>query len=90
MTGITFPYYVGGVFAAAIVRNLADAKGYELAMPHINLIGNSALNLFLALSLMSLQIWALFNLAIPMMIILLGQTVLMVSFAYFAVLYQLH
>ncbi|ELV8552943.1 sodium/glutamate symporter [Vibrio fluvialis] len=84
-TGITFPYYVGGVFAAAIVRNIADARSYEIAMPHINLIGNSALNLFLALSLMGLKIWALFDLAIPMMIILLGQLVLMASFAYFVI-----
>ena len=84
-TGITFPYYVGGVFAAAIVRNIADARGYEIAMPHINLIGNSALNLFLALSLMGLQIWKLFDLAVPMMIILLGQLVLMACFAYFVI-----
>ncbi|WED25464.1 sodium/glutamate symporter [Vibrio sp. DW001] len=84
-TGITFPYYVGGVFAAAIVRNVADARGYEIAMPHINLIGNSALNLFLALSLMGLQIWKLFDLAVPMMIILLGQLILMACFAYFVI-----
>jgi ESS family glutamate:Na+ symporter len=56
-TGITFPYYVGGVFAAAIVRNVADANGFKLRMKELNGIGNTSLSLFLALSLMSLKVW---------------------------------
>ena len=84
-TGITFPYYVGGVFAAAIVRNVCDARGYKLRMPEIDVIGNVALNLFLALTLMSLKIWELFNLATPMIVVLLCQAALMAIFAYFVV-----
>lgn len=82
-TGITFPYYVGGVFAAAIVRNLCDVKQYKLKMSHIDLVGNISLSLFLVLTIMSLKIWQLFDLAIPMVVVLVSQMILMVLFAYF-------
>jgi len=84
-TGIKFPYYVGGVFAAAIVRNVSDAGLFKLRTQEIDGIGNAALGLFLALSLMNLKIWELFNLAIPMLIILAVQTIVLGLFAYFVV-----
>ncbi len=84
-TGIQFPYYVGGVFAAAIVRNVADAGRLKIRVAEIDKIGNVALGLFLALSLMNLKIWELFNLAIPMIIILAIQTAVLALFAYFVV-----
>lgn len=82
-TGITFPYYVGGVFAAAIVRNVCDYNGYKLKMSHIDLIGSISLSLFLVLVIMSLKIWQLFDLAIPMLVVLVSQMIMMVLFAYF-------
>ncbi|MCW4627713.1 sodium/glutamate symporter [Marinomonas rhodophyticola] len=82
-TGITFPYYVGGVFAAAIVRNVCDHNDYKLKMSHIDLIGSISLSLFLVLVIMSLKIWQLFDLAIPMLVVLVSQMMLMVLFAYF-------
>lgn len=82
-TGITFPYYVGGVFAAAIVRNVCDYKNYKLKMSHIDLIGSISLSLFLVLIIMSLKIWQLFDLAIPMLVVLVSQMIMMVLFAYF-------
>ncbi|WP_417528344.1 sodium/glutamate symporter [Marinomonas shanghaiensis] len=82
-TGITFPYYVGGVFAAAIVRNVCDYNDYKLKMSHIDLIGNISLSLFLVLVIMSLKIWQLFDLAIPMLVVLVSQMIMMVLFAYF-------
>ncbi|MBU1293425.1 MAG: sodium/glutamate symporter [Gammaproteobacteria bacterium] len=82
-TGITFPYYVGGVFAAAIVRNVCDYNDYKLKMSHIDLIGSISLSLFLVLVIMSLKIWQLFDLAIPMLVVLVSQMIMMVLFAYF-------
>lgn len=84
-TGITFPYYVGGVFAAAIVRNVCDYNDYKLKMSHIDLIGSISLSLFLVLVIMSLKIWQLFDLAIPMLVILVSQMIMMVLFAYFVI-----
>jgi ESS family glutamate:Na+ symporter len=82
-TGITFPYYVGGVFAATIVRNVADAKGYKLRMAELNGIGNISLALFLTLSLMSLKVWELLSLAVPMIVILAVQAAVMALYACF-------
>ncbi|MCD8139047.1 MAG: hypothetical protein LUE17_04580 [Planctomycetaceae bacterium] len=84
-TGITFPYYVGGVFATAIVRNIADTGLFTLRSREIDGIANVALGLFLALSLMTLRIWELLNLAVPMLVILAVQTIALAAVAYYAI-----
>ncbi|MCD8349049.1 MAG: sodium/glutamate symporter [Planctomycetaceae bacterium] len=84
-TGIAFPYYVGGVFAAAIVRNVADAGLFSVRSREIDGIANVALGLFLALSLMTLRIWELLNLAVPMLVILAVQTIVLGIVAYYVV-----
>ena len=83
LTGLNFPYYVGCLFAGAIIRNLADARGKDLRMPEIDVISNCSLNLFLSMALMSLNIAKLIDLALPMIIILLTQAVVMMVWAYF-------
>lgn len=83
LTGLNFPYYVGCLFAGAIIRNLADARGKDLRMPEIDVISNCSLNLFLSMALMSLNIAKLIDLALPMIIILLTQAVIMMFWAYF-------
>ena len=83
LTGLNFPYYVGCLFAGAITRNLADARGKDLRMPEIDVISNCSLNLFLSMALMSLNIAKLIDLALPMIIILLTQAVIMMFWAYF-------
>ena len=54
-------------------------------MPEIDALGNLSLNLFLAQALMALKLWQLADLAIPMIVMLIAQTVLMFFFAYFVV-----
>lgn len=85
-TGITFPSYIGAMLAAALLRNLSDTKEQTTVVEDIvSLLGNACLTLYLAMALMSLRLWELANLALPMLVILLVQTVLMVLFAYFVV-----
>ncbi|WP_110674206.1 sodium/glutamate symporter [Salinicola sp. RZ23] len=81
-TGIQFPYYVGCLFGGALVRNLADTGKFPLRMPEIDVIGDIALNLFLSITLMSLNIAALIGLALPMVLILLTQMTVMALYAY--------
>lgn len=85
-TGITFPSYIGAMLAAALLRNLSDSTG-KLAVVEdiVSLLGNACLTLYLAMALMSLRLWELANLALPMLIILAVQTALMALFAYFVV-----
>lgn len=83
LTGLSFPYYVGCLFGGALVRNIADVKHYNIRMQEINIISNTALNIFLAMALMSLNISKLVSLAGPMIVILLVQTIVMMLWAYF-------
>ncbi len=86
MTGITFPSYIGAMLAAALLRNLSDTTRKLVVVEDIvSLLGNACLTLYLAMALMSLRLWELANLALPMMIILAVQTILMILFAYFVV-----
>ncbi|WZL74587.1 sodium/glutamate symporter [Clostridiaceae bacterium 35-E11] len=83
-TGMTFPPYIGAMFAAAIMRNISDVtNSYKIAEEEINILGNISLSLFLSMALMGLQLWQLADLAVPMLIMLIAQTVLMAAFAYF-------
>lgn len=81
---VTLPGYIGAMLAAAIIRNLADATHrVRIASRTIDDIGTIALSLFLSMALMSLKLWELLDLALPMLAILLVQVVVMAAFAYF-------
>lgn len=83
LTGLTFPYYVGCLFGGTVARNFADAGYFKIREKEVNLVSNVALNLFLSLTLMSLNIAKLIGLAIPMLVILLTQTIVMMVYAYY-------
>lgn len=81
--GVVIPAYIGPMFIAAIIRNIADMSKKELPMKEISITGNIALSLFLAMALMTLKLWELAALAVPIVTILLIQTVIMAAYAYF-------
>ncbi|WP_320047567.1 sodium/glutamate symporter [uncultured Ilyobacter sp.] len=81
--GIVLPIYIGPMIVAAVVRNLADGKSINLHHKTIDTIGNISLSLFLAMALMTMRLWDLAALAVPLIVMLLAQTALMASFAYF-------
>ncbi len=82
--GIKIPTYLCALFVGIIIRNVADLTGlYRVNMPMIEQLGGVALYLFLAMALMSLQLWQLAGVAGPLLVILLGQVALMVLYAYF-------
>ena len=70
---------------ALVIRNIADAKGMVLPASAIDTWGNSSLSIFLAIALMTLKLWQLAELAIPMVVMLAAQVVLMFVFARFVV-----
>ncbi|QQS86923.1 sodium/glutamate symporter [Fusobacterium canifelinum] len=81
--GIKFPVYLMGMVVAAIIRNILDFKQKQLPFTEIGIVGNISLSLFLSMALMSMKLWQLIDLAVPLIVILLVQTVLMAFFAYF-------
>lgn len=82
---LTMPAYIGAMLAAAIIRNVSDASGRELPMQEITSLGNVCLSLFLALAMINLKLWQLVDLALPMIVILLVQTVIMWLYASYVV-----
>ena len=81
----TFPTYIGSMVIAAIIRNFCDIKNIALPSKSIDIWGNVSLSIFLAIALMSLKLWQLASLAVPMVVMLVAQTVLMFLFARFVV-----
>jgi ESS family glutamate:Na+ symporter len=86
---VVLPSYIGAMLVAAVVRNVTDATPrLRIDQRTVDDIGTIALSLFLAMALMSLKLWELFDLAIPMMIILVSQ-VLSISIFTIFVTYRL-
>jgi glutamate:Na+ symporter, ESS family len=75
--GWTLPSYIGAMLVAAVMRNLDDFLGvFGLSQQTLDDLGSVALSFFLAMALMTLRLWELANLAIPLSIILLAQVAL--------------
>lgn len=88
-TGFVLPGYVGAMFVAVIVRNLTDKiKPEAIDMKSINLIGDVTLGIFLSMALMSIKLWEVADLALPMLVIVFVQVVFIVLFGAF-VLFRL-
>jgi ESS family glutamate:Na+ symporter len=80
--GVRVPTYLFALFVGIVVRNFADSsKLYRVNAHLVDLVGAVSLSLFLAMALMSLKLWQLVDLAIPMLIILAGQVLLMLLYA---------
>ena len=78
-TGITLPAYVGAMLVGALVRNIDDrTRWIGLSVPTTDLIGNVSLALFLSLALMNLKLWELAGFALPLLVNL-GLQALLVS-----------
>ena len=86
LTGLSFPTYIGSMIIAAIIRNIGEYTGkISVPMHEINSIGGICMNMFLGIAMISLKLWQLADLALPLLILLAGQTLLMFLFAYFVV-----
>lgn len=86
LTGMTFPIYIGAMIVAAIMRNIGEYTGkITIHMGEINDLGGICLSLFLGIAMITLKLWQLADLALPLVILLAGQSVLMFLFAYYVV-----
>lgn len=75
--GIKLPVYIGAMLVAAVIRNLDDVTGrFHVQQRVIDDVGNVALSLFICMALMTLKLWEIANLALPMMAILAAQVAL--------------
>ena len=78
--GVTLPAYIGAMLVAAVFRNLDDVTGMlRLSQRTIDDIGNISLSLFLVMALMTLRLWELAGLVIPLLVILAAQVALIAA-----------
>ena len=80
--GITMPGYIGAMLVASVLRNLDDrTRWFGIDPRAMDFMGNLALNIFLVVALMSLKLWELAGLALPLLVILVVQVTVVVLFA---------
>ena len=86
LTGMNIPIYIGPMLVAAAMRNIGELSGkFKIYMGEINDIGGICLSIFLGIAMIGLKLWQLADLAIPLIVLLAAQTVLMFIFAYFVI-----
>lgn len=75
--GFILPSYIGAMIAAALIRNLNDKfKLIRISQQAINDCAVIALYLFIVMAVLTLRLWELAHLALPMFVILCAQVVL--------------
>ncbi len=80
---IILPAYIGPMIIAAIIRNYLDLTHRNVPSRSFNVLASISLQYFLAMALMSMKLWELVDVALPLFVILIVQTVIMGAFAYY-------
>ena len=89
LTGMTFPVYIGAMIVAAFIRNIGEYSGkFTIYMGEINDIGGISLSLFLGIAMITLKLWQLAALALPLLVLLAGQTMLLFVYTNFIVSWE--
>ena len=87
--GIKLPVFVPCLFGGIILTNTLPVIWKKLPWPtgssSLALISDFCLGLFLAMSLMSLQLWALIDLALPILFLLTAQVLMVILFTVFVI-----
>lgn len=82
LCGFSFPIYIGSMLVAVVVRNVIDHfKIMEFPAAEISTMGNMFLAIFLSMALSGLKLWQLVDLALPMIVALAAEVLLMVVFS---------
>ncbi len=83
--GVTLPNFVVALMLAAILTNLADIVGAKINANAVSLISDASLQVFLAMSIMTIQLWTLAAAFSPLLAVLVLQAMLMLAFVYWIV-----
>lgn len=68
------------------MRNIDEYTGsFHIHMGEINDIGGICLSLFLGIAMITLKLWQLAELALPLVVLLVAQVIIMALFSYFVV-----
>ncbi|WP_026971098.1 sodium/glutamate symporter [Aliagarivorans marinus] len=83
ISALRMPDFVYGLFIGVFIANALELSGkYKLHSESLDAMGTLSLSLFLSMALMSLRLWEIFDLALPLLLILFVQTITLMVFAY--------
>ncbi|GIU50470.1 sodium/glutamate symporter [Shewanella sp. KT0246] len=81
---LKMPEFVYALFIGVVITNATEmTRGFKINSECVDILGTVSLALFLSMALMNLKLWEIFDLAIPLLIILLTQGIVLAFFAYF-------
>ncbi|MDF5673382.1 sodium/glutamate symporter, partial [Vibrio parahaemolyticus] len=81
---LMIPDFVYALFIGVVITNIMEVtKARKVDLETVDILGTVALSLFLAMALMSLKLWNIFDLAIPFLIILAIQSAVLAMFTYY-------
>ena len=80
---ITLPAYIGAMIVATVIRNVGDFSGmYKVEGKGLNAVADITLVLFVTMAINNLKLHELVHLALPLVVILACQTILMLIYAW--------
>ncbi len=89
LTGVRLPQFVTCLFAGILMTNIVPLIWprirWPTGTPTLALFSDLSLSLFLAMSLMGLQLWTLLGLGGPLLLLLVAQVIVVVVFVVFVV-----
>ncbi len=85
--GFTLPVYIGSMIVAVVIRNGMNLTVLRDRIEDrtIAMFSEISLAMYITMAINGMRLWELVNLALPLLVILIGQVVLMVLFCYFCV-----
>lgn len=83
--GVLLPGFLTAMFVGIVITNLSDPLGFEIHPVTIDKFGEVALNIFLAMSLMSMQLWSLATAVGPILLVMMAQMLVITFVVVFVV-----
>ncbi len=83
--GVLLPGFLTAMFVGIVITNLSDAFHFEIHPVTIDKFGEVALNVFLAMSLMSMKLWTLATAFGPILVVLMAQMLVITLVVVFGV-----
>jgi len=84
--GLTLPAYIGAMIVAAVIRNVDDrTRVIGISQRTMDDLGEVALTLFLVMALMTLRLWELAGVVVPLLVILAAQFALVTAICVWAI-----
>ena len=78
--GVLLPGFLTAMFVGIVITNLSDVLNFRINPKTVDKFGEVSLNIFLAMSLMSMKLWVLAGAVGPILLVLMAQMLVITLF----------